>query len=483
MTFPNPVPTGLYLDGGWRAAADGASLVVTDPATEERVAEVAAASETDVDAAVESARAGFAAWRRTDPWTRSGVLRRTAELLRAWAAEAAAVMTAEQGKPLAEATAEFLATADQFDWYADEARRVYGRTVDGHSTSQRITVRREPVGVVAAFSAWNFPALLPSRKIAPALAVGCSIIVTAAEEAPLSTQVVAAALHRAGLPAGVLSVLVGDSAAISARLLASPVVRKLSLTGSVPVGRILLHTAADRILKTSMELGGHAPVLVFPDVDVSAVAELCAKAKFRNTGQVCASPSRFVVHESIHAEFVDAFVAATSKLEVGPGSDPNTSVGPLSNARRVAAAEHLVADAVSRGARVAAGGGRDDRFTKGHFFRPTVLTDVPADAAVLHEEPFAPVAPVLTFADLDEALAVANGTELGLASYVFTGDLRTAFLASEGIEAGMVGVNTLALATAEAPFGGVKQSGFGREGGAEGVEDYTTVKYVNMELA
>ncbi|MEQ3552734.1 NAD-dependent succinate-semialdehyde dehydrogenase [Pseudonocardia nematodicida] len=481
MTFPNPVPTGLYRDRAWHATDE--TLTVVDPATERPVVDVARASDTHVDAAISAARAGFATWRRTDSWTRSAVLRRTAELLRDWADEAAAVMTAEQGKPLTEARAEFLATADQFDWYADEARRVYGRTVEGHSTSQRITVRREPAGVVAAFSAWNFPALLPSRKIAPAIAVGCAIVVTAAEEAPLSTQVVAAALHEAGLPAGVLSVLTGDPAAISSRLLASPVVTKLSLTGSVPVGRILLHAAADRILATSMELGGHAPVLVFPDADVPAVAELCARAKFRNTGQVCASPSRFVVHESIHDEFVAGFVAATSALRVGPGSDPDSTVGPLSNARRVAAAEHLVADAVAHGAQVAAGGGRDPRFDRGHFFRPTILTDVGEKSAILREEPFAPVAPVLRFADLDEALGIANDTELGLAAYVFTRDLRTAFLASEGIEAGMVGVNTLALATAEAPFGGVKQSGFGREGGSEGIEDYTVTKYVNMELA
>jgi succinate-semialdehyde dehydrogenase / glutarate-semialdehyde dehydrogenase len=483
IPFPAEIPTGLFIDGRWREAADGSQYDVIDPATEQIYASVARATDADIDAAIASARVGFTAWRATDAWTRSGILRRTAELVRSWAEDAAAVMTSEQGKPLAEAHAEFLAAADQFDWYADEARRIYGRTVDGQRASQRTLVRREPIGVVAAFSTWNFPALLSSRKIAPALAAGCSIVVVPSEEAPLSTMLLASALAAAGLPAGIVTVLSGDSAQISERLLANPAVRKLSLTGSVPVGKLLLHAAADRILPSAMELGGHAPVLVFPDVDVAATAQQCARFKFRNSGQVCASPSRFVVHDAIHDQFLAEFAAATSKMVVGNGHDPATEVGPLSNRRRLDAAVDLVREATASGAKVVVGGGTDDRFEHGYFFTPTVLSDVPRGAAVLREEPFVPIAPVLRFDDLDEALQIANDTEFGLASYLFTNDLRTAFLASEGIEAGMVGVNTMALASAEVPFGGVKQSGFGREGGAEGVDDYTVTKFVKMELA
>lgn len=482
FTFPDPLPNRLLINQ-WRPAADGATLEVIDPATERVTARVACAGDPDVDAALDAATTGFAAWRAVDAWTRSRVLRTAADLLRAWADQAAGVMTREQGKPLRESRSEFLAAADQFDWYADEARRLYGRTVEGPAATQRILVRKEPVGVVAAFSAWNFPALLSSRKIAPALAAGCAVIAVPSEEAPLSTLLIGAALERAGLPAGTLCVLTGDSAMLSSRLMASPVVRKLSLTGSVPVGSLLLRTAADRILPTEMELGGHAPVLVFPDVDVAEVAAQCAQFKFRNAGQVCASPSRFIVHDSIYDQFLDAFASATSALKLGSGLDSATDVGPLSNPRRVEAARHQIQDAVKRGARLVTGGEVAPGFEAGYFFTPTVLADVPRDSVILHEEPFAPVAPLLRFHDLDEAIAIANDSEFGLASYVFTQDLRTAFLASERIEAGMVGVNTMALASAEVPFGGVKQSGFGREGGTEGIEGYTVTKFVRMELA
>lgn len=480
--FPAALPSGLLIDGTWRPAADGATIAVTDPATEQPFATVPAATDADVDDALTAAAAGLRVWRGTDAWTRSGVLRRTAEILRAWTDELAGVLTREQGKPLAESRGELLATADQYDWYADEARRIYGRIIDGHSTRNRLMVRREPVGVVAAFSAWNFPALLASRKIAPALAAGCAVIVKPAEEAPLTTLVIVQALIEAGLPAGVVNVVTGDPAAISERLIASDVVRKVSLTGSVPVGRILLRQAAEGITSVSMELGGHAPVLVFPDADVESAAALCVAAKYRNAGQVCASPSRFLVHEDVAARFTAAFVRHTEALRVGPGDDPASQVGPLTNVRRVEDAERLIADAVAHGATVATGGGRDQDRPSGFFFRPTVLTDVPEGAAIMREEPFAPVAPITSFTTLEEALTLANGTPFGLASYVFTTDLTTAFDASDGLDAGMVGVNTLAIATAEAPFGGVKASGFGREGGTEGVEDYTVAKYVNVAL-
>src|SRR5690554_459060 len=482
MAFPKHLPGRLYINGKWRDSSDGAVIDVIDPANEEHYGTIAVATDADIDDALASAARGLKVWRNTDAWTRSASIRRIADLLREWAPQAALVMTSEQGKPLAEAEAEWNATADQFDWYADEARRIYGRTVDGHSTANRIFVRREPIGVVAAFASWNFPALLPARKMGPALAAGCSIIVKPAQEAPFSTLLLAEACAQAGIPAGVVTMLTGRSKQISERLIASDHVRKVSLTGSVPVGRTLLHAAAETVTSVSMELGGHAPVLVFADADVEAAARACVGAKFRNGGQVCASPSRFIVQESAQESFAAAFVAASASLKVGDGRDPSTNVGPLNSLKRVEAAQGLIEDAVSGGARVEVGGGRDPHFTKGFYFQPTVLTDVAADSLIMHEEPFAPVAPITTFTDLEHGLEIANSTDFGLASYVFTRDLRTAFLASEGIEAGMVGVNHLAIATAEAPFGGVKQSGYGREGGAEGVLDYTVAKYVNMAI-
>lgn len=473
-------PNRLLREGQWVDASDKATFTVYDPATEMRVADVAKATVDDIDAAIEVAERGFRQWRATDAWTRSSTLRRAADLIRQRVDEIALVMTTEQGKPLAEARGETLATADQYDWYADEARRIYGRIVDGHGPGRNIFVRHEPVGVVAAFSTWNFPALLASRKIAPALAAGCAVIVTPAEETPLTTLAIVQALVDAGVPAGVIQTLTGDAAMISNRLISSPEVRKISLTGSVPVGKAILRAAAEHIKDVVLELGGHAPVLVFADADLKSAAQMCVAAKFRNAGQVCASPSRFYVQRDAMGEFADHFLAATSALVVGDGRSPETNVGPLTNARRLAAAESLVADATQAGATVVAGGHRSPGFDVGHYYQPTVLVDVPGTAAIMHDEPFAPVAPLTSFASIDEAIELANSTEFGLASYLFTRDLETAFAASEQIEAGMVGVNHMAIATAEAPFGGVKKSGFGREGGAEGILDYTTVKYVSV---
>lgn len=480
--FPNLVPGQLYIDGQWRPASTDATRNVIDPATEELFGTIAQATADDVDAALASAQHGLQVWRNTDAWTRSATIRRIANILREWAPRAARLMTSEQGKPLKESESEWKATADQFDWYADEARRIYGRTVDTHFTESRLFVRREPVGVVAAFAAWNFPALLPARKMAPALAAGCSVIIRPPEEAPYSAMLLAAAAEEAGIPAGVVTVITGRASEISERLLRSGIVRKISLTGSVPVGRTLLHLAAENITEVSMELGGHAPVLVFPDADVQKAALECVATKFRNAGQVCASPSRFIVHEAIAAEFRDAFVTATQALRVGDGRDPQTDVGPLTNLKRVEEAEQLIEDAIAGGAKVAAGGRRDPRFERGFFFEPTVLTDVTPDRLIMRDEPFAPVAPITTFDTTERALELANSTNFGLASYVWTQDLSTAFRASEGIEAGMVGVNTMIVATAEAPFGGVKQSGYGREGGSEGILDYTVAKATFITL-
>ena len=476
------VPHDLYIDGEWRGAGDGARLDVIDPATEEPVDSVPSATGSDLDAALSAADRAWRQWRGADAWTRSATLRRVAALLRERIDDMAVVLTEEQGKPIAESRGELGAAADQFDWYADEARRIYGRTVDGHSASQRILISRQPVGPVAAFTPWNFPALLPARKLAPAIAAGCSIILKPAEEAPRTALGLAAACADAGVPAGVVNMVTGDPARISAHLIGSEVIRKVSLTGSVPVGRQLLHLAADRILPVSMELGGHAPVLIFPDADLDRAASVCARGKFRNCGQVCIAASRFYVHSSVASSFTEKLVAQVAGLRVGLGRDPSTDVGPLANARRRDAIEALVADAVGRGARVETGGHRPHDLPRGFFYAPTVLSNVDPESDVMRTEPFGPIAPIAAFEDLEHALTLANSTPYGLAGYVFTRDIGTAFLAAEGLEVGMVGVNHLLLASAETPFGGVKQSGFGREGGSEGIEPYTVTKYVNLEL-
>ncbi|MFI6481738.1 NAD-dependent succinate-semialdehyde dehydrogenase [Nonomuraea sp. NPDC050663] len=472
-------PAAMHIAGAWRTAER--TFAVHNPADGTRLADLPVARPEDLDLALASAGEGFQVWRRTQPWERSRILRGIADRIRAQAERFALVMTLDQGKPLAQAEGEVLATADQFDWYADEARRVYGRTVEARDPGTRILVRREPVGPVAAFAAWNFPALLPARKIAPALAAGCSVVVMAPAEAPLSALLIAEFAEQAGLPAGVLNVVTGDGPEISRHLIGSDVIRKVSLTGSVPVGAELLRLAADGIKSVSMELGGHAPVLVFADADPVRAARLCARAKFRNAGQVCISPSRFLVHEQIAAAFTEAFAEETRGLRVGDGRDPATDVGPLTTARRLEAVHALVEDAVARGAEVLAGGAPCD-LPGGHYYRPTVLGGVSDDMRVMAEEPFGPIAPIGTFSTFDEAIGRANATPYGLAGFVFTDDLTTAFRATEELETGMVGVNELAIATAEAPFGGVKQSGFGREGGSEGLDDYTVAKYVNLRL-
>ncbi|HPO16619.1 MAG TPA: NAD-dependent succinate-semialdehyde dehydrogenase [Candidatus Hydrogenedentes bacterium] len=475
-------PNAMYIDGVWTGASDGGTMDLINPATEEVVDRVPKATAADLDRALAAADRAWRTWREVDAWTRSAALRRVATLMRERCADIAAVMTEEQGKPLAEAKGETNAAADQFDWYADEARHIYGRTVDAHSRAHRILVWREPIGPVAAFSPWNFPALLPARKVAPAVAAGCSVIVKPASEAPRTMLCIAQACHDAGIPAGVVNVVTGSSSFITPYLIASPVIRKVTLTGSVPIGQELLRLCAEGLKPCTMELGGHSPVLVFEDADVEKAAEICARGKFRNMGQVCISASRFYVQESVCGRFVKKFVEVAKSLRIGNGMDPQTDVGPLANKRRFDATEAFVQDAVQKGAKLECGGRRAAQFAKGFFFQPTVLSNVDQSMSIMHEEPFCPVAPIAPFSDLADGLAKANSTEFGLAGYIFTQNTRTAFLAAEGIEAGMIGVNNLVIATAEAPFGGVKKSGFGREGGSEGIEYYTVPKYVNILL-
>ena len=473
---------GLYIDGSWRPASDGGVKEVYDPATEDVIGTIPAATTADLDAAVAAAERGLKVWRATNPWERGATIRKVADLIRQRVDAIAELMSAETGKPVAEATAETNAAADQFEWYSEETKRIYGQTIEGRTPDVRLTVRYQPVGVVAAFSAWNFPALLPSRKIAAALGAGCAIVIKPAGEAPGSCMALIQACHDAGIPAGVVNFVTGDSSLIAPHLIKAEAVRKVSLTGSVSVGQQILHLAADGVKKVTMELGGHGPVLVFGDADAEAAARTCAATKFRNCGQVCISPSRFYVHESVYDVFASTFAEVAKGLTVGRGLDNGVQMGPMANARGLATDKDMIADAQSRGADLLAGGGTPTGLEKGYFLEPTVLGHVPDDAKIMVEEPFAPVAPITTFKDLDEVLDRANSLPFGLAGYVFTSSLATAHIASEALECGMVGVNEMLLATAEAPFGGIKESGMGREGGSLGIMDYLEPKYIKMKL-
>lgn len=474
---------GLFIDGAWRPAADGRTLPVIDPATEERLGDIALAGPADLDAALDALARAAPPWREVPGWERSALLRRIAEELRARTPALAEAVSRETGKPLAEARGEVGGAIDQFDWYADEARRIYGHGLAGRERGVRLEVRYEPVGPVAAFTAWNFPALLPARKIAAALAAGCPIVLKPSEEAPSAAFAIAEAARAAGLPAGVLNIVTGEPAAISAHLIASPVIRKVSLTGSVPVGKQILRLCADGVKKVSLELGGHAPVLVFPDADPEAAGIACARAKFRNAGQVCVSPSRFYVHETVYEPFARAMADTARAIRVGRGLDAGVECGPMANARGRERIVRLVEDALEQGAELLAGGRIPPEHNRGYFYAPTVLGRVPDEAAIMREEPFGPVAPITTFTAFDDVIRRANATPFGLAAYVFARSLDTAERAADALEAGMVGVNDMLIAAAEIPFGGIKESGMGREGGQLGILDYLEPKYVKLRRA
>jgi succinate-semialdehyde dehydrogenase/glutarate-semialdehyde dehydrogenase len=473
---------GLYIDGAWGPSAGRATKTVVDPATEEPIGDVPDAGAEDLDRALGAAARGFAAWRRVQPWERAARLRHVAELLRARVDALSRLMSLESGKPIAEARAEWGGTADQFEWYAEETKRIYGQLIEARDPDVRMSVIFQPIGVVAAFTAWNFPAILAARKIAAALGAGCAIIVKPAGEAPGSAMAIVQACHEAGLPPGAVNLVTGNSRRIAEHLIGSPIVRKVSLTGSVPVGKEILRLAAQGVKRVSLVLGGHARVFVFADADVTKAAEVAAGAKFRNCGQVCISPSRIYVHEDVYAAFAARFVEVARGLKIGHGCDAGVTLGPLASARGLETTQAHVADAVGRGAELLTGGKRPEGFQRGFFFEPTVLGRVPHDARVMNEEPFGPIAPLASFRDFDDVIARANARPFGLASYLFSKSLRTATLAAEALESGMVGVNDMLLAAAEAPFGGVKESGMGREGGSLGIRDYLQPKYIKTRL-
>jgi succinate-semialdehyde dehydrogenase/glutarate-semialdehyde dehydrogenase len=470
--------TQLLVSNQWVDAADRRTIDVRNPATGEVIGQVAHAGRADLDRAVEAAAKGFALWRRTPAFERAAIMRRAATLLRERADHIALLLTHEQGKPLAEAKGEVLSSAGVIEWFAEEGCRVYGRIVPSRNPGAQQEVHKEPVGPVAAFTPWNFPLNQVVRKLSAALATGCSILVKAPEETPASPAELLRAFVDAGVPAGVVGLVFGDPAEISGYLIPHPLIRKITFTGSTAVGKQLAALAGAHMKRVTMELGGHAPVIVAEDADVALAVKAAGGLKFRNAGQVCISPTRFLVHESIKREFTHALVRHAESLRVGNGLASDTTLGPLANPRRLQAMKKVVANAIASGATVATGGRQVGEV--GNFFAPTVLDDVPLEASVFNEEPFGPVAAVRGYERLEDAIAEANRLPFGLASYAFTRSISTLHLLSQGIEAGMIWVNQPAMPFPELPFGGVKDSGYGSEGGPEALEAYLNTKTVSV---
>ncbi len=468
--------TQLLIAGSWVDGSQQQVIEVQNPATGEQIGTVSRATVDDLDRALDSAQAGFATWRRTPVVERARLLRRAAEIVRERADDIARTLTMEQGKPLAEARVETLSCADVLEWSAEEARRIYGRLIPPRADGVRQAVTREPVGPVAAFTPWNFPVSQVVKKVAPALAAGCSIIVKAAEETPASPAALIRAIVDAGLPEGVVQLVYGDPAEISGHLVPHPVIRKVSFTGSVPVGKHLAALAGQHMKRATMELGGHAPVMVFDDVDVDGAAATLVGSKFRNAGQVCVSPTRFLVQEGIYDRFVKSFVEQAGRIKVGNGLDEGVGMGPLVNEKRLQAVDGLIADAVRDGAELALGGERIGN--SGSFYRPSVVKDVTPSMRIMNEEPFGPVALMMPFRAIDEVVLEANRLPFGLASYAFTRSARNVETLSDAVEAGMLTINHLGLALPETPFGGVKDSGYGSEGGSESMDAYLVTKFV-----
>jgi succinate-semialdehyde dehydrogenase/glutarate-semialdehyde dehydrogenase len=468
----------LYIGGAWRNGDGRQSEEVVNPATEKPLARLPHAGASDLDQALAAAKDGLALWRATSAYDRAKVLRKAANLVRERADAIARIMTQEQGKVLPESRLEVLVTADIIEWFAEEGRRAYGRVIPGRVKGTRQLVLQEPVGVVAAFTPWNFPTLTPARKIGAALAAGCSIIIKPSEETPGSCVELVRCFVDAGLPGGVLNLVFGVPANVSEHLIASDLVRKISFTGSVPVGKHLAGLAAKGMKRATMELGGHSPVVVFADADPEKTADTIAAFKFRNAGQVCISPTRFYVQEPVYDRFLARFTEFANAIKLGDGLEPGTTMGPLANARRLDAMAAIVNDSKSRGGKVVTGGKR--RGNQGYFFEPTVVTDLPDDCRLMTQEPFGPIAPVVAFKTFDEVVARANSLPFGLAAYAFTSSGQTATAIGDALESGMVAINNVVISTPETPFGGVKESGYGHEGGIEGLEAYMVRKFISQ---
>ncbi len=470
----------MLINGQWVEARNGKTWEVINPATEASIATVPFGNEVDAHEAIKAAHSAQPGWAEMTAYERGAILQKVADLIRARLDELAPIMTRECGKPLAESRAEWTGSANYFEWFAEEGKRAYGRVIPARAPGKRLLSIPTPVGVVATITAWNFPAVLPARKWGAALAAGCTVVGRPSELTPMSAMAIANLFVEAGLPPGVLNVINGEPDSMGQAFMQSPLVEKISFTGSQRVGRILMHGAAEGLKRLHLELGGSAPVLVFDDVDVENAARLSVQAKFRNNGQVCISPARFYAHRNVFEDFLDISQALAEGLVVGDGMKEGVTTGPMVNAVGRERVETFVQDAVGKGARVVTGGGRPASLTRGYFYQPTVLTNVTPDMRVSCDEVFGPVMPVSPFETLEEGLRLANDTTYGLAAYVHTRNLNTAIKAYEGLKFGIVGVNDMVVATAEAPFGGMKQSGHGREGGEEGLEEYLEAKFVSL---
>ena len=480
MPFTDFLKQSAYIDGAWVAADDGGTLAVTNPATGEQIGTVPNMGAAETDRAIAAARAAMPAWAGRTAKDRSTILRRFFDLMMAHQDALGELLTCEQGKPLAEAKGEIAYAASFIEWFAEEAKRAYGDVVPGHAVDRRIVCLKQPIGVVGAITPWNFPAAMITRKIGPALAAGCTVVLKPASQTPFSALALAVLAEQAGVPKGVFNVLTGSARAIGGALTASPIVRKISFTGSTEVGRELMRQSADTIKKLSLELGGNAPFLVFDDADVDAAVEGAIASKFRNAGQTCVCTNRFYVQDGVYDDFVAKLAKRTAGLRLGNGMEEGVDTGPLIDDAAVAKVEEHVADALSKGAAVVAGGERSP--LGGTYFTPTVLSGVTADMKIATEETFGPLAGVIRFTDEAEAVAQANDSEFGLASYFYSRDLSRVWRVAEALEAGIVGINTGLISTEVAPFGGVKQSGLGREGSSHGLDDYMEIKYLCMGI-
>ncbi|WP_413993404.1 NAD-dependent succinate-semialdehyde dehydrogenase [Labrys okinawensis] len=471
---------GLFIDGQWREASDKARAPVVSPVHERVLGEVPVATPADTQEVLESAAEGFALWKSRTAFERADALHRVADEMLRRKDEATRMISSETGKPLAQSEREWGLATDQFRWYAEEARRIYGRVIETRVPGGRFEVLHEPVGIAAAFTAWNFPAALVARKIAPALAAGCSTIVRPSSQTPGTAMVMVDCIKASGIPAGVVSLVVGPTSTTYNPIMASAAVRKVSLTGSTRVGQQMIKDAAETVKKVSMELGGNAPLIIYDDADLEMALNVSVPTKYANAGQVCVTPDRFFVHESLLDAFVEGFAARASALKLGDGLDSTTQMGPLINSKRRDEIEAIVAEAEKAGAKVAAGGRVPPSFNSGFFFEPTVLTHVEDGMRVFAEENFGPIAAITPFSTDDEVIARANASDMGLSAYAFTNSPKRARRTVAELKAGMVGINSFALAAAEAPFGGTKYSGMGREGGTEGISDYLDTKLAQI---
>ncbi len=474
---------GQFIDGKWQKAEKGETYEVINPATEEILGKASKASEADVNKALKSAEKGLQVWKNTPPWQRSKIIRKIADLIRERTDVLAKWLTLEVGKPLTEAAGEVGGAADIFEWNSEETKRIYGQIVESRFENTRMFVKYEPVGVVAALVPWNFPIILASRKISTALGAGCSVICKPDVITPGCVMELMNIINDAGVPPGVVNLLSGDPAAISSQLISSDIIKKVSITGSTRVGKLILKQAADKVQRVTMELSGHSPFIVFDDVDINKVTDMAITAKFRNNGQVCISPNRFYIHESKKDEFTKMLVAKTTKLKIGNGLDKDTILGPLCTEKRLKEIEALVETTKKERAKVLCGGRRPAGFNKGYYYEPTIFDDVKDDFTIMKQEPFGPLVPILTFKDTDEVIKRANDNDLGLASYICTNSLEKAHRVSEQMETGTCAVNTPAVAFAEVPFGGMKQTGYGREGGSMAIKDYLNIKYTHFGIS